>query len=53
MKNLVSQRQNKTEETKIKKVKRTYLDACPGWDTFNIHKKHVIVCYKMAIFLQY
>jgi len=26
-----------------KKVKCTYLDACPGWDTFNIHKKHVIV----------
>jgi len=21
-----------------KKIKRTYLDACPGWDTSNINK---------------
>lgn len=26
-----------------KKAKRAYLDACPGWDTFNINKKHVIL----------
>jgi len=42
-----------------KKTKRVYVDACYGWDTFNINKKHVTLffslslykCYKMAIFL--
>jgi len=24
-----------------KKTKRVYLDACPGWDIFNINKKHI------------
>jgi len=24
-----------------KKTKRVYLDACHGWDTFNINKKHI------------
>jgi len=38
MKNLELAAKQNWRNKNDKKIKRTYLDACPGWDTSNINK---------------